>query len=372
MIPGKCSQRCYNKAGGFKCACGKGYLRDPRDPTRCKAAEGHTSLIFAHKTDIRKISLERGGPQIPAITSIVNETRSSCAVDYVFRTGTIFWSDVMTQKIYKAPLDEGHKKEVVIDDHVIVTADGIACDWIYSRLYWTDTGTNSIMTSDFDGKLVARVIKDDLEEPRAIAVHPEKGWIFWSDWGEKPRIERSGMDGSHRSVVVQESVRWPNGITLDLDLQRIYWIDAKLNLVGSADLDGANSRVVFYSREVLKHPFSVSVFEDWMYWSDWDKNAIFRANKFNGSQPAPVTPLKMKQIPMVVHVYHPYRQPEAENYCLAMNGGCSHICLPAPQLTKRSAKTTCFCPLGMKLDASRLNCVVDRERKKSLFMILHA
>ena len=50
------------------------------------------------------------------------------------------------------------------------------------------------------------------------------------------------MDGSHRSVIVSDSVRWPNGITLDLVMERIFWIDAKLNLVGSADLDGANSR----------------------------------------------------------------------------------------------------------------------------------
>ena len=50
------------------------------------------------------------------------------------------------------------------------------------------------------------------------------------------------MDGSHRSAIVTESVRWPNGLTLDLVLDRVYWIDAKLNLIGSADLDGANSR----------------------------------------------------------------------------------------------------------------------------------
>ena len=68
-----------------------------------------------------------------------------------------------------------------------------------------------------------------------------------------------------------------------------------------------------------------------------------------------------KQIPMVVHVYHPYRQPDTVNHCLPLNGRCSHICLPAPQLTKRSAKTTCFCPLGMKLARDNLNCEVDRK-----------
>ncbi len=75
----------------------------------------------------------------------------------------------------RAPIDEGHKKEVVID-HNIVTADGLAIDWVYSHLYWTDTGTNSICLSDLDGNLITTIIKDDLEEPRAIALHPEKGY----------------------------------------------------------------------------------------------------------------------------------------------------------------------------------------------------
>ncbi len=40
---------------------------------------------------------------------------------------------------------------------------------------------------------------------------------------------------------------------------------------------------------MLKHPFSITLFEDWMYWSDWDRNAIFKADKFNGKNAAPVT-----------------------------------------------------------------------------------
>ena len=33
---------------------------------------------------------------------------------------------------------------------------------------------------------------------------------------------------------------------------------------------------------MLKHPFSITLFGDWMYWTDWDRNAIFQADKFNG------------------------------------------------------------------------------------------
>ena len=68
--------------------------------------------------------------------------------------------------------------------------------------------------------------------------------MFWSDWGDSPKIERAGMDGSHRQTIIADSVRWPNGLTLDLVMERVYWIDAKLNLIGSSDLDGANSRLV--------------------------------------------------------------------------------------------------------------------------------
>lgn len=67
--------------------------------------------------------------------------------------------------------------------------------------------------------------------------------MFWSDWGAVPKIERAGMDGSHRqAIVVSDSVRWPNGLSLDLVNERLFWIDAKLNIVGSANLDGTNSR----------------------------------------------------------------------------------------------------------------------------------
>ncbi len=118
-------------------------------------------------------------------------------------------------------------------------------------------------------------------------------WLFWTDWGLRPRIERSGMDGSHRSAIVTSSVHWPNGVTVDMVMDRLYWVDAKLNLIASADLDGANTRVVLYSTELLRHPFSVTLFEDWVYWTDWDKNAIFRADKFNGSKAQPVSNMHM-------------------------------------------------------------------------------
>ena len=67
--------------------------------------------------------------------------------------------------------------------------------------------------------------------------------MFWTDWGQVGKIERAGMDGSERRVIVgPEQVSWPNGISLDLVMDRLYWVDAKLHQISSSDLEGSNIR----------------------------------------------------------------------------------------------------------------------------------
>nr|CAD7424098.1 unnamed protein product [Timema monikensis] len=352
-IPGACSQLCINEKGTFKCQCVNGYAKDPNDHTRCKPMEGHASLLFARRHDIRKISLDHH-----EMTAIVNDTKSATALDFVFRTGMIFWSDISDQKIYKAPIDEGSERVVVIKES-LTTSDGLAVDWIYNHIYWTDTGRNTIELANFEGNMRKVLVRDSLEEPRAIAVNPLDGWMYWTDWGTEPKIERAGMDGSHRQTIVSYEVKWPNGLTLDLVGRKVYWVDAKLNVISSCNYDGSSRRVVLYSPDVLQHPFSITTFEDSVYWTDWDKQAIYKANKFTGKDITAITSTNSLQNPMVIHVYHPYRQPDGENHCQAVNGHCSHLCLPAPHINDKSPSISCACPDGLRLLGDGLMCVED-------------
>ncbi|KAG7202842.1 hypothetical protein KM043_009994 [Ampulex compressa] len=351
LVPGTCSQFCLNEKGGFKCSCAPGYIKELRNLTRCKASEGHASLLFARRHDIRKVALDR-----QEMTAIVNNTKMATALDFVFRTGMIFWSDMHEKKIYKAPIDEGNERAVVIDDEV-TTSDGLAVDWIYSHIYWTDSCKDTIELANFEGNMRKTLIRDHIQEPRAIALNPLEGWMFWTDWGDEARIERAGMDGSHRSVIVDNDVKWPNGLTLDLIGKKVYWVDAKLNIIGSCNYDGTGRRTVIYSPETLRHPFSITTFEDYVYWTDWDKETIFKANKFTGEEVESVTSIKTLQHPMVVHVYHPYRQPDGINQCQAVNGHCSHLCLPAPRINSKSPLLSCACPDGLRLLPDGLMCV---------------
>jgi len=47
----------------------------------------------------------------------------------------------------------------------------------------------------------------------------------------------------------------------DYETNKLFWVDAKLHMICSSNLDGSHQSIVLLSPEHLKHPFSVAVFE---------------------------------------------------------------------------------------------------------------
>lgn len=60
-------------------------------------------------------------------------------------------------------------------------------------------------------------------------------YMYWTDWGEVPKIERADLDGLERVVMVNTSLGWPNGLALDYDERKIYWGDAKTDKIEVSD-----------------------------------------------------------------------------------------------------------------------------------------
>lgn len=140
--------------------------------------------------------------------------------------------------------------------------------------------------------------------------------MFWTDWGEEPKIERAGMDGtlSSRSIIVDDNIYWPNGLTLDYKEWRVYWADAKLNYIHSCKFDGRDRHVVIAKRNdddpSLPHPFALTMLGDNMYWTDWQTKSIHTCNKTSGIEGKVV--LSDIHSPMDIHVFDADRQKPGE------------------------------------------------------------
>jgi low-density lipoprotein receptor-related protein 1 (alpha-2-macroglobulin receptor) len=67
--------------------------------------------------------------------------------------------------------------------------------------YWCDKGSDTIEVSNLDGEHRRILIREGLLEPRALAVDPREGLLFWSDWGDRPHIGRAFMDGERKNIL---------------------------------------------------------------------------------------------------------------------------------------------------------------------------
>lgn len=56
-----------------------------------------------------------------------------------------------------------------------------------------------------------------------LLLPPSHRYLFWTEWGQYPRIERSRLDGTERVVLVNVSISWPNGISVDYQVWMQAW-----------------------------------------------------------------------------------------------------------------------------------------------------
>lgn len=68
-------------------------------------------------------------------------------------------------------------------------------------------------------------------------------FMYWTDWGVNPKIERAGMDASERTVIISTNLTWPNGLAIDYQTQRLYWADASVKTIEFGNFDGSGRQV---------------------------------------------------------------------------------------------------------------------------------
>ncbi|GBP08672.1 Low-density lipoprotein receptor-related protein 2 [Eumeta japonica] len=334
--PGVCSQLCINTKGSYFCGCVAGYRLTP-DKHGCKA-DNHSSafLIISNRHSILVADLnEQGLERVPI------NVENVVATDSNMHTGTIFWSDMKLKKISR--LDRGSEPQVIISTGLDLV-EGLAYDWVGGNIYWLDSKLNSIEVAKEDGSVRTTLLSGNITQPRGMCLDPAPNarWLFWTDWGENPRIERVGMDGTQRMAIITTKIYWPNGLTLDTATQRVYFADSKLDYIDFCNYNGTGRQQVLAGSHYLLHPHSLTLFEDTLYWTDRQLNRVLSAHKFKGSNQTVVSHLISQ--PLSIHVHHPSLQPPHPSPCKPDT--CQHLCLLSPNHT---IGYTCVCKPGFKL-----------------------
>ncbi|XP_011154181.1 low-density lipoprotein receptor-related protein 6 isoform X2 [Harpegnathos saltator] len=302
---------------------------------------GSPVLLFATNKDIRMTNVSRSNK----VNVIVKDLSEGAALDFYYERGLICWSDSGLEMIQCIRANGTHTGErMTVVNSSLISPDGLACDWYTGKLYWTDGEKNRIELTSIDGRHRKVLFWTDIYQPRAIALAPMKSFLFWTDWGDVPKIERASMDGdpSTRIVIVSDNIFWPNGLTVDYENELIYWADGRLWFIAVIDFYGGNRRTIV--NRGLDYPFALTYFDQRLYWTDW-KTWCIHSYDMRQSQANPRELFHGEFIPGDIEVWDAKRQPQGNNPCRQNNGNCSHLCL----LSTSKRGYSCACPTGVKL-----------------------
>ncbi|RZC32195.1 low-density lipoprotein receptor-related protein 6, partial [Asbolus verrucosus] len=344
---GGCSQLCFYRHDKTKiCACQLGYELT-KDRRTC--VKPNTFLLYTKRNKIGMIGIENENNEIAIPIAGTNHVSS---IDYDINTMRIYWSDSASRVIMRAFLNGSDPQKVV--ELGLATPECVAIDWLGLNIYWTDPLAHRIEVARLLGSSRRTLLwEGKVYDPHSIVLDPPNGYMYWSEWGTSNSIKKAAMDGSNSRKLISTK-GYATDLTLDYDSRRLYWIVINSATILSSDLDGNDEKTII--KENIYRPVGLTLYKDFIYWSDHSAGEIVRANKIDGSNRHKI----YKEFYNVTDllVYHTKHQ--GSNQCAISNGGCSHLCLALPaDVPEEPVKYTCACPTHYTLVDNK--CVPPKQ-----------
>lgn len=105
--------------------------------------------------------------------------------------------------------------------------------------------------------------------------------IYWVNSNiSNPSIECSNLDGSDRTIVIQENLYEPLAVVIDHAEQKLYWIDDVEGIhfkIERSNLDGSQRELLVHNKH--QQPVYLAVDNESIYWSDWVHSAVWTMPK---------------------------------------------------------------------------------------------
>jgi len=255
-------------------------------------------------------------------------------VDYDCEGEMVYFSELRTRSVFRAPIDDFDAKEHIVR-RGLKSPEGVAYDHLSGNLYVADSGTKRIEVVRGDGSMRAVVVSKGLNNPRGIAVDPVGGKLYWSDWHrENPRIMRANMDGTEVERFVTEGLLLPNNLDIDMYQKQLCFIDQGTLKIECMGLDGSNRRVVKDLSEEGSKPrsaFGLEVTQSYLYYTDRKGMRLHQVDIRTGEDISIKGPLGVHGHMLGMSVTYD-NCPRERNHCSNNNGGCEEgmFCLPVP------------------------------------------
>jgi len=355
---GTCSQICKNKKGGFTCSCKEGYLLTNTSCQYVGTAQLFLTMMSDTSGQIRSYDLHT-----KEYVQVVSGVQEPVGVGFDLINNKVFWTDANIGRAvveYATIERKGSAagKQLYLETGVEHPED-LVVDSASGLVYFSDSGKDRVVVCSVLAPNCS-VISEDHQQPRGLAVHSTLRYLFVTEWGRIPRIVKMNFDGSNHNAIINSDIVWPNGITVDELLNRIFWTDAQRDTIESADLNGGDRRLIVKD---VYHPFGIAVFEDRIFWSDWHDYRLFSCNKFTGKNIKMLleTPFRMNGISIHYSVYNSMPTP-------CSTSSCSHLCVPISAASAGKDFYTCKCPEGMYLLADGINCEPEHELSINLIV----
>lgn len=347
---GGCDQLCFSfppdsqMKQNFKCDCATGVLSS--DGRKCEFIDEY--LVFSTRTEIRAINLDPRSKNLP-FKPIVNLT-NVVGVDFDYEDRKLLFTQIRPwARIAWMPSTNPQSDDIKNIINKGINPEGIAYDWTQKKIYWTDSSNNSIYAMNMDGTdlvMIARV-----ERPRAIVIDPCNGTLYYTDWGRfgaSGKIYRTTMAGSLKRAIIDRDLSQPSGLAIDFDDRMLYWTDAVREKIERSDLAG-NNREILVSATI--YPFAITVFRNYIYWTDLQLRGVYRAEKHTGANMIEMVK-RLEDSPRDIQVFSTSKQTCKVNPCQINKGGCAQSCHPGLNGTAE-----CKCDESTKLVNDGRMCV---------------
>lgn len=206
-------------------------------------------------------------------------------------TGKIYWGDTGTNTVKSANLDGTGSAVLPTTGAEVNLPNSTVVDVATGRVYWANAKGNTISWANLDGSGGGNLNTGvaPIEEPYGLTVDPATNRIYWANF-ELSSIAYANLDGTGgggKLAIPAGLVEEPDALAIDSVTNRIYWANFEEGTgegtIGWAGLAGVGAELLPISPGLVVEPGGIAIGEGRIYWTNERTDAGIFSAALDGS-----------------------------------------------------------------------------------------